>query len=221
MAMDTRRVQKSRLTRSFWCKISIIGCTPAILQLEETLVKNKKFITALLAAISLFFVSAAFARDSTPRASDSTKLLETRQSDIWIEGTRFGDDMIIGSRASLQIIYVDSEFANTVNADSRVQQWARMMVQYYGSDATRGKALFIAHLETFKPCDFDPQNLFVGKYHLQKGDALSPSMTNPFGSLDSGLKGFFAFVVPASELKKGAEIQIGYGDDSVLWKVPR
>ena len=44
-------------------------------------------------------------------------------------------------------------------------------------------------------------------------------MTNPFGELGSDQTGFFAFVVPASELKKGEETQIGYGDESALWKV--
>lgn len=184
--------------------------------------KNKKIslVLALVAIVCALFATSACARDFEPKRGDAAKLLDERQSDIWIEGARLGD-MVIGSRASLQIIYVDKDFADAVYSDTSLQQWARQMVQYFGSEATRGKALFIAHLETFKPWDVDPKNIFVGEYRLRDGDVLSPSMTNPFGSLDSGLKGFFAFVVPASELKKGKEIPIGYGDDSVLWKVPK
>ncbi len=166
------------------------------------------------------FAAAAFARDREPGDADAAALLGTRQSDIWVEGEQFGD-MVIGSRASFQIIYVDRDLAHALTADLSIQDWARQMAQYYGSDKTRGKALFIAHIETFKPWDFSPQNVFVGEYHLQDDDVLSPSMTNPFGSLASGVKGYFAFAVPSSELKKGKEIKVGYGDDSVLWKVPK
>ena len=95
------------------------------------------------------------------------------------------------------------------------------MAQYYGSDGTRGKALFIAHVETYKPWTFDPAQLFVGGYRVTEDDVLSPSMTNPFGELGSDQTGYFAFVVPAKELKKGKEIPIGYGDDSALWTVPK
>ncbi|WP_143330703.1 hypothetical protein [Cloacibacillus sp. An23] len=182
--------------------------------------KNKIFFFAAVAALCVLFASAACAREWEPGQVDATELLGARQTDVWVEGERFGD-MVIGSRASLQIIYVDSDLAAAVSADFAIQDWAKKMVQYYGSDGTRGKALFIAHIETFKPMEVAPENIFVGGYHLAKGDVLSPSMTNPFGELGSGEKGYFAFVVPASELKAGKEIPVGYGDDSVLWKVPK
>ncbi len=129
--------------------------------------------------------------------------------------------MIIGARASLQIIYVDKKLADAVTEDLKTDEWAKQMVQYLGSDAPRGIGPSIAHTLTFKPWDVDPKNVFIGGYSLRHGDVLSPSMTNPFGPLDSGVKGFFAFVVPLSELKKGKEIKIGYGDDYALWKAPK
>ena len=111
--------------------------------------------------------------------------------------------------------------ANALTLDFSISDWAKQMAQYYGSDGTRGKALFIAHVETYKPWTFDPAQLFVGGYHVTEDDVLSPSMTNPFGELGSDQTGYFAFVVPAKELKKGKEIPIGYGDDSALWTVPK
>ena len=128
---------------------------------------------------------------------------------------------VIGARGAIQMIYVDEQLSRAITADSRLQDWVYDMAQYYGTDATRKKRLFIAHIDVYKPWDFDYTQIFVGDYHLQKGDVLSPSMTNPFGPQPSKSDGFFAFVVPASAAKAGAEIKIGYGDDSETWKVPK
>ena len=183
--------------------------------------KNKGFAAAVLTLIcTAFIAAAAFAGDANwePGQVDASALLDERQTSVWVEGSLLGD-MVIGARGALQIIYVDNKLARAITADFSIHDWAKSMAQYYGSDATRGKALFIAHVETYKPWSFDPSKVFVGGYHLTEDDVLSPSMTNPFGELGSDQTGFFAFVVPASELKKGEEIQIGYGDDSALWKV--
>lgn len=182
--------------------------------------KNKKFLFAAFAALCVLFASAAFAREREPGDVKASELLDSRQTSVWVEGERLGD-MVIGARGALQIIYVDKKLANALTLDFSISDWAKQMAQYYGSDGTRGKALFIAHVETYKPWTFDPAQLFVGGYRVTEDDVLSPSMTNPFGELGSDQMGYFAFVVPAKELKKGKEIPIGYGDDSALWTVPK
>lgn len=176
----------------------------------------------IAAVLCIILTSAAFAgdRDLTQTRGKASALLETRQTNVWVEGTLLGD-MVIGARGSIQIIYVDKALSDAITDDTSLHDWARHMAQYFGSDATRGKALFIAHIETYKPWTFDPSQVFVGGYHVTEDDVLSPSMTNPFGELGSDQTGYFAFAVPSKELKKGKEIPIGYGDDSALWKVPK
>ncbi|MDO5114700.1 MAG: hypothetical protein Q4D58_01245 [Synergistaceae bacterium] len=173
-------------------------------------------IFCLFAALALLAAPAHAAADG----KGLEELLEVRQSDIWIEGERLGD-MMLGSRGTMQLIYVDKTLSDHITGNSRLQQWVYEMAQYFGSEAARKKALFIAHIETYKPWDFDYTKVFVGGYHLKKADILSPSMTNPFGPLASEEKGHFAFVVPASELKKGETIELGYGEYSEKWNVPK
>ena len=181
--------------------------------------KKSFFAIAALVALTILTAGRAFAAPSD-NAPDVSELLDARQADVWEEGERLGD-LVIGARGAIQMIYVDEQLSRAITADSRLQDWVYDMAQYYGTDATRKKRLFIAHIDVYKPWDFDYTQIFVGDYHLQKGDVLSPSMTNPFGPQPSKSDGFFAFVVPASAAKAGAEIKIGYGDDSETWKVPK
>lgn len=181
---------------------------------------KKSFAAAIvIVAFVIFSVQAALAGPSNT-AQDVSELLDERQTDIWVEGERFGD-MVLGARGAMQVIYVDDKLSKSIAADSRLQPWVYDMAQYYGTDATRKKRLFIAHIDVYKPWDFDYTQVFIGGYHLQKGDILSSSMTNPFGPMASKSDGYFAFAVPSAEVKAGKEIKIGYGDDSETWKVPK
>lgn len=169
-------------------------------------------------AVSMFAVSASDA-EIRQRKYDLSAILDERQTDIWVEGERLGD-LMIGSRGTIQFIYVDKLLSDAIMSERTLSKWVYDMSQYFGSDATRKKAFFIAHVEVYKPWDFDYTKVFVGDYHLQKGDVLSPNMTNPFGQQPSDSRGYFAFVVPESALKKGEEIELGYGDDYKTWKAP-
>lgn len=179
----------------------------------------KKIICLIFALAALFLVlPGAFASyDDPASAAMVADLIDERQTDIWVEGEQLGG-MVLGARGAIQIIYVDEAMARAIRSDVSVPTWAFDMAQYYGADTVRKKKLFIAHVDVYKPWDFDPANVFVGDYNLNKEDILSPSMTNPFGPLASKTEGYFAFVVPASELKAGEEIKIGYGDYSDTWK---
>ena len=181
----------------------------------------KKIICLFIALTALLLIpGCVFAlRDdgAAPDIASVAGLTDERQTDIWVEGESLGD-IRIGARGALQVIYIDEAMAKAMRSDVTVPLPVFDMAQFYGSEAARGKKLFIAHVETYKPWDFDYTNVFIGDYHLKKGDILSPSMTNPFGPLASKTEGYFAFAVPASVLKEGKEIQIGYGDYSETWK---
>lgn len=184
----------------------------------------KKFFAAVAVVMLVMLVTLvaphyAFA-ERNEKTADVTDLIDARQVDVYVEGTVMGE-LVLGSRGVLTLIYVDQKLSQSIASDGSLEHWVRTMGQYFGTDATRGKAVFIAHLDAFKPWDFDPTKIFVGGYHVQKDDVLSPSATNPFGQLASKSEGVFAFAVPASEVKVGKEIQLGYGDDAITWKVPK
>lgn len=189
---------------------------------------NKKLILACLLCVlvSCFTLAEALAKEP-----DSNVLVGERTAVCYIEGEVF-DDLILGSRGVIQFVYLDSKLSKALSkahADiaggktplSPFPQWIEQNHSYFAKEGKQGKVVFMAELESFRPWDFDPSEVFIGNYHLTKNDILSPSMTNPFGELPSGMVGDFVFVVPASEVKPGTEINIGYGEYSVKWKVPK
>ncbi|WP_352401275.1 hypothetical protein [Synergistes jonesii] len=180
----------------------------------------KKTICMLVAlAAALLAASCAFAaRERVETVRPASELIDERQTDIWVEGERLGE-MILGARGAIQIIYVDEAMSKAIASDVSLPQWVFEMGRYYGTDPIRKKKLFIAHVDVYKPWDFDYTKVFVGEHRLRKEDILSPSMTNPFGPQPSKSEGYFAFAIPASGLKAGKEIKIGYGDYSEIWKI--
>lgn len=176
----------------------------------------KRKIFLLLTLLSLVFCPSAFAEE----AQDIAPLLDARQSDVWVEGQHMGD-MVLGARGAMQFIYVDAKLSKAITSNPKLENWVGEMAQFFGTEAVVKKAMFIVHLDTYKPWDFDLTKVHVAGYHLTKDDILSSSMTNPFGQLASKDEGYFAFAVPAKLIKAGQEITIGYGDDSDTWTVPK
>lgn len=168
------------------------------------------FVALLCLALPAFAVDEPAVKDLQPE----------RETDVFVDGTRMGD-LVLGARGSIQFIYVDEKLARAVVAEKFLETWVYDMVQFYGTDKTKKKLLFMVHVIINKPWDFDPQQIFVGNYHLTKDDILSSSMTNPFGLQPSKSDGFFAFVVPTAAVKGLKEVKIGYGDDSETWKIVR
>ncbi|MCD7876945.1 MAG: hypothetical protein LUH49_08290 [Cloacibacillus porcorum] len=81
---------------------------------------KKSFAAAIaIVAFVIFSVQAALACPSNT-AQDVSELLDERQTDIWVEGERFGD-MVLGARGAMQVIYVDDKLSKSIAADSRLQ----------------------------------------------------------------------------------------------------
>ncbi|MCE5201885.1 MAG: hypothetical protein LLF78_05165 [Synergistaceae bacterium] len=181
----------------------------------------KKMSIGFLLGIFIIVLSASAALAiKAPTSEITAGLLEERQIDCWVEGEVFGD-LVIGSRGSIQFIYLDAKLSRAISEEHSLAPWVDDFNQYFGTPETANKALFIAQLEANKPWDVKAEYIRVGDYNLNKDDIISPSWKNPFGSIDPGDKWQFAFVVPMSELKKGEEIMVGYGDDLVKWRVPK
>lgn len=173
-------------------------------------------IISLTLLVSLFPVST-----KAESGQDELKaLLDERQIDCWVEGEAFGD-LILGSRGTIQFIYIDGKLSKTISAEHTLAPWVDDLNQYYGSPGTKNKVLFIANLEANKPWTVEEKKISVGGYSLTKGDVISSSWKNPFGTVDAGTTWHFAFVVPREYVSPGKEILVGYDEDLIKWKVPK
>lgn len=183
-------------------------------------------IICLLCAAVVFFSAAAYAK--TP---GNEALVQERAAICYVDGVVF-EGLVLGAQGSIQFVYLDAKLSNAMSkahadlAEAKTSrypfpEWMEESNNYFGKEGKQGSATFIAELEAFKPWDVDPEQIFIGDYHLSKNDILSPSMTNPFGEVESGTVGYFAFTVPKSKIKAGAEISLGYGEYSVTWRVPK
>lgn len=187
---------------------------------------EKNAMICLLCAVLALFSPAAYAK-----GPDYNAILMDRTAICYIDGTDF-DGLVLGAQGSIRFIWLDSRLSAAMSKaredlnEGKVStypfpEWIEDNGQYFAREGKRGYVVFIAELETFKPWDVDPTQIFVGGYHLTKNDVMSPSMNNPFGEVPSGTTGYFAFAVPKSEVRPGTEITLGYGEFGVKWRVPK
>lgn len=180
----------------------------------------------LLCAALLFFTAESNAKDI-----DYDAILRERMAVCYIDGTAF-EGLVLGAQGSIRFVYLDSRLSGVMRkarsdlAEGKVSyypfpEWIEEHGKYFANEGKQGYAVFIVEFETFKPMDVDPTQVFAGGYHLTKNDILTPSMTNPFGEVPSGMVGYFAFTVPKAEVKPGSEITLGYGEYEVKWRVPK
>lgn len=180
----------------------------------------------LLCAALLFFTGESYAK-----AQDYDAILRERTAICYVDGTAF-EGLILGAQATVRFVYLDSRLSGAMGkarsdltggkvAYYPFPEWIEEHGNYFAKEGKRGYVVFIVELETFKPMDVDPAQIFVGGYHPTKNDILTPSMTNPFGEVPSGMVGHFAFTVPKGEVKPGSEISLGYGEYEVKWRVPK
>lgn len=172
----------------------------------------------LLLTLCIVLSPASFKAEAAQK--DLETLLDERQIDCWVEGEVFGD-LILGSRGTIQFIYIDAKLSKAISAEQGLAPWVDDLNQYYGSPETKKKVLFIANLEANKPWTVEEQKISIGGYNLTKKDVISSSWKNPFGTVDAGTTWQFAFVVPQEYAKPGKEITVGYGEDLIKWKVPK
>lgn len=183
-------------------------------------------VISLFCLVTILSAAAVYAREP-----DYDAILQERTSICYIDGTDF-DGLVLGAQGSIRFVCLDSRLSGAMRGARMginegkashypFPEWIEEGGIYFAKEGKRGQVVFIAELEVFKPCDVDPERVFVGGYHLTKHDILTPSMTNPFGEVPSGTVGYFVFTVPKSEIKPGAEVIMGYGEFGVKWKVPK
>ncbi len=147
------------------------------------------------------------------------QLMAERSSTVWIDGQALGD-LVLGAKARLTFLHVDSRLVSASRDDPGAPEWLLWHSQHFGSKNLRGKALFLLRLETFTPWELSPGKLFVGSYTVSSADILTIKEFTPTGELPSHFSGTLPFSVPKGIVKAGSEIVLGYGKESVKWKVP-
>jgi hypothetical protein len=178
----------------------------------------KKHLIALiliLCALSLLPAGAEAVQKKTVE-----ELIEERSSQCWVEGVQFGDDLILGSRGTVTFTMLDRKLSAAIANDGRMPEWLKNFNQYYGSQETKKKAVFIAQVTANKPWYFEYRNIFVGKYRLQKGDIVSYGWEEKI-EIPTDQTGRFVFAVPESEVPAGEKVKLGYGEDFAEWRAPK
>jgi hypothetical protein len=171
-------------------------------------------VCVFLLAVSIF-PGAAWA--AQPKSLDD--LLAERSANVWIDGQVLGD-LVLGAKARLTFVYVDTPLATTARNDPGAPEWLTWHSRHLGEKYLKGRALFILRFETFTPWELVPGKLFVGTYAVSSEDVLSRKEYTPSGELPSGFTGTLPFSVPKTALKTGAEVALGYEKEAAKWKMP-
>lgn len=167
-------------------------------------------------SILCFLFSGSIAGGTEP----IEQLLASRTAVVWIEGQRLGD-MIVGARARMDFVLVDRTLTDAVyNENSSAPDWLRLHAQYAGSDAVKGKTLFIVRFKALIPWTFDPEEMTVGTSKVTWKDILTRKEFFPTGDLPSGMMGELAFSVPAAAVTTSHEISVGYGTWQASLRIP-
>lgn len=180
---------------------------------------KKNAILLYASLLTLVIAASAFAV-TVPASEKMAELIEERQTACWVEGERFGD-MIVGARGVVNFIYLDRKLSDAIRAEPGLAPWIDDMNQYYGSEKTKKKAVFIIHVKANKPWEIREQHFRIGGHILAKDDILTSSWTNPFGTISAGEQWYFACAVPKSAAGPGKEISLGYKEFLVKWRVPK
>lgn len=176
----------------------------------------KRLFCVCLVFLGLLVLAGEGAASQPPTLE---QLMAERSSTIWIDGQALGD-LVLGAKARLTFLHVDSRLVLASREDPGAPEWLTWHSQHFGSKDLKGKSLFLLRLETFTPWELSPGKIFVGSYAVTSGDILTMKDFTLTGELPSHFSGTLPFAVPKGIVKAGSEIVLGYGKESVKWKVP-
>jgi len=176
-------------------------------------------LRALLFLVFLFFLLVLLFPQMRAYSADLETLLNDRTCTVWIEGQVLGD-MVIGSRAQLAMVYVDSKLAKAAQENHNAPEWLKWHSQHFGS-IKKGYYLFIFRYKTFKPWNFDPELIHVDGVHISKDDIKTRKAFVLQGDVPSEATGTFAALLPLKTFKAGKRVKAGYDTFQTDWEVPR
>lgn len=192
------------------------------------------FVKRSVWAALTFVLVMAFASLALAAEKDIDEFLSTRMKNVYVEGMAL-DDLVIGARAKLSFLYVDrktdmaAQYISSQLDGPMSPEIARRIADYTGRyEAKKGMAYFTVGVETFKGWSFDTAEITIAGWHPSKDDILTGLFGTPSAEIRPGTNeiapdyvGMFAVYVPKDRVKPGAEIEIGYGEHTARWTVPK
>jgi len=130
-------------------------------------------------------------------ATELEKVLEERSCHMWIEGQVLGD-MIIGARAQVMAVVVDSELVDSIKDDSSAPEWLSWHCNHFGS-APSGEVLIIIRYKTLKYWEFEPSDITINGYIVKDDDIITRKDYIVRGTIPPDTKGTFAMYVPVQK----------------------
>ncbi|MDR1731458.1 MAG: hypothetical protein LBR61_05130 [Synergistaceae bacterium] len=181
--------------------------------------------TVLLFVLSLLF----FAVFSVPGAEAHNskawqKRLAAHTATLWIEGQSLGD-VILYSRAQLDVTWLPRSFAREADRDSDVDEWVLENLSYYFSRfkdrraKVKGRDILVLNYRALKTWTFDPTKLIVNGYQVTKEDILTKEEYQDLEELPPEGEGSLAVCVPA--LKNGRDLELQYDDATATLRAPK
>ncbi|SRR6056297_254190 len=178
--------------------------------------------TVLFVVLLVFFVSFTILTGVTSVFSEELQeALDARTCLIWIEGQQLGE-MIIGARAQMGFILVDSKLKDLVAGNPDAPDWLRWHSSHFGTGPA-GRELFIIRYKTFKPWDFDPEKVFINGSQLQREDIVTRKAFTRQGLLPSDVSGTIAVFAPLGNMKQQDNVKLlplAYGEYSGILEIP-
>lgn len=150
---------------------------------------RKVIIVFLLGSIILFSGSTLCSA-----ATELEKLLDERSCHMWIEGQVLGD-MIIGARAQIMAVLVDSELVDSIKEDPSAPEWLSWHCNHFGS-APSGEVLIIIRYKTLKYWEFEPSDITINGYIVKDDDIITRKDYIVRGTIPPDTEGTFAMYVP-------------------------
>jgi hypothetical protein len=178
----------------------------------------------LLLVVSLCLLLSVFGAEAYSSKTWQTRLA-ARTVTLWIEGERLGENLVLNSRAELNVTWLDRSLTRTLEGDRDVEDWVPTNLSYYFSHRKdtraklKGRDVLVLNYRAVKYWIFDPTKLVVGGYAIVSDDILTRSEYWENGELPPGTTGTLAVCVPA--LKPGQTVEIRYEDAEAAFEAPR
>lgn len=144
------------------------------------------------------------------------RVLQSQGVRFHVEGQVLGD-MVIGSRGTVEVIWVNRRLAEALSRAQFPPQWLVDQVQKLDS-VPRGHSLFAVAVRANKPFTVDLNRLIIG-VPLRR-ELLLTREDRMLTELSSGEESFFGVLAPVT-VKPGSSIPVGYGEDRAELKVSR
>lgn len=177
----------------------------------------------IILALSLVFIlcGAAFGMGGNKDfTEDYVKLLDSHCIRVFVEGTKVGNDYIMGARGSIHFVYLSGTMSELISLSAEAPAWLKSANNDMGF-GKRGYSNFIIYLVANQPWVVNAEDFTIGGYHLTKDDILTRKDWTPIG-INAQLADEWSFCVqvPTKYCKPGTEIEVGYGNYTEKFKVP-